>query len=141
MSAHKEHSQTQETRICKHTNTNRRTHTRPTRSDTHTLTRSQVMSEHTQQYTFCSFVRLSLCEHSLSVGPSSTYCDHCVLTLPPASLLSLFFLLPSTPHTTYPLSLCQLMHTGLHCSEVGACHGSKHSTESTDMHVRASRAE
>ena len=33
------------------------------------------------------------------------------------------------------------MHTGLHCSEVGACHGSKHSTESTDMHVRASRAE
>lgn len=33
------------------------------------------------------------------------------------------------------------MHTALHCSEVGTCHGSKHSTESTDMHVRASRAE
>lgn len=58
-------------------------------------------------------------------------------TAPPP--LSIFSTLPIL-HTTNPLSLCQLMHTGLHCSEVGACHGSEHSTESTDMHVRASQA-
>lgn len=41
-----------------------------------------------------------------------------------ASRSSLVSMLPAL-HTTYPLSLCQLMHTGLHCSEVGACQSSK----------------
>lgn len=105
---------------------------------------------HTQQYTFCLFVCLSLCEPArlLVHGPIhppvivTTVSLHRLLHPPPASPppFFLFSILPAL-HTTYPLSLCQLMHTGLHCSEVGACHGSKHSTESTDMHVRASQAE
>ncbi len=116
-------------------------HTLPLLSRTHTNTQSGNLPVHTQQYTFCLFVSLSVnLPDCLSVGRSVSYCHYCVLISPPASPLSLFSILPAL-HTTYPLSLCQLMHTGLHCSEVGACHGSKHSTESTDMHVRASRAE
>ena len=58
VSTHKEHSQTQETQIRKHTNANRHTHAPPLLS--HTPTHSQVMSVHTQRYTFCLLVCRSI---------------------------------------------------------------------------------
>lgn len=103
MSTHKEHSRMQETQIRKHPNANRHTHTNPCSPE---QTHSQV-SVHTQQCTFCP-----------SVGPSITNYDCRVLGLP---------LPPPRPPriTTQPMSRCQLMHTELHCSEVGACHSSR----------------
>lgn len=62
VSTHKKHSQMQETQIRKHTNTNRHIHTPPLFFYTHANTQSGNLPVHTQQYTFCLFVCLSLCE-------------------------------------------------------------------------------
>lgn len=67
VSTHKEHSQTQETQIRKHSNANRHTHTNPCSPE---QTHSQV-SVHTQQCTVCP-----------SIGLSITNYDSRVLALP-----------------------------------------------------------
>lgn len=69
VSTHKEHSQTQETQIRKHSNANRHTHTNPCSPE---QTHSQV-SVHTQQCTFCP-----------SIGLSISNSDSRVLILPPS---------------------------------------------------------
>lgn len=63
VSTHKEHSQTQETQIRKHSNANRHTHTNPCSPE---QTHSQV-SVHTQQCTFCPSIGLSITNYDSRV--------------------------------------------------------------------------
>lgn len=88
--------------------------------------RLQTMSCCAHSATYMLF--LSVCPSvnpadCLSVCPSITTVSSNRLLLP--SPLSLSPSMLPALHTTYPLSHCQLMHTGLHCSEVGACQSSR----------------